>query len=82
MVNRISDPALMYPYDDNDLLNTVNSMKQFHDQPLQFRLPFFGFAYHYIWVIPEFLSVMELKFTTKICIFRSIKMAMLASIVV
>ncbi|KAJ6218930.1 hypothetical protein RDWZM_004742 [Blomia tropicalis] len=39
-----------YPFDERDYLNTVNSMKQFHDQPLHFRLPFFGFAYHYIWI--------------------------------
>ncbi|KAH9406628.1 hypothetical protein TYRP_013610, partial [Tyrophagus putrescentiae] len=41
---------LFYPFDENDYLKTVNSMKQFHDQPLHFRLPFFGFAFHYIWV--------------------------------
>lgn len=41
---------LFYPFDENDYLKSVNSMKQFHDQPLHFRLPFFGFAFHYIWV--------------------------------
>ena len=41
---------LMYPYDESDHLYNVNSMKQFHDQPLPFRLPFSGFAYNYIWV--------------------------------
>ncbi|UXI15282.1 Extracellular domains-containing protein [Sarcoptes scabiei] len=45
-----SDPRSMYPYNDYDFLREINSMKQFHDQPLQFRLPFFGFAYHYIWI--------------------------------
>lgn len=41
---------LFYPYDRSDYRNEINSMKQFHDQPLPFRLPFFGFAFHYIWV--------------------------------
>nr|XP_046915265.1 protein mesh-like isoform X1 [Dermatophagoides farinae] len=44
------DPRLMYPYTTDDYVREINSMKQFHDQPLPFRLPFFGFAYHYIWI--------------------------------
>jgi hypothetical protein len=43
-------PPLMYPYDENDYLTSINSMKQMHDQPLPFRLPFSGFAFNYIWV--------------------------------
>ncbi|XP_054161232.1 protein mesh-like [Oppia nitens] len=41
---------LMYPYEPSDYLTTINSMKQMHDQPLPFRLPFSGFAFTYIWV--------------------------------
>ncbi len=41
---------LFYPYDESDYMKGINSMKQFHDQPLPFRLPFFGFAFNYIWV--------------------------------
>lgn len=41
---------LMYPFDETHFLANVNSMKQFHDQPLPFRLPFSGFAYNYIWI--------------------------------
>lgn len=41
---------LMYPFEEKDHLTTINSMKQFHDQPLPFRLPFSGFQFHYIWV--------------------------------
>ena len=39
---------LMYPY-LNDYLE-ITSSKPMHDQPLPFRLPFFGFYYHYAWV--------------------------------
>ena len=41
---------LMYPFDEKDYLSSINSMKQMHDQPLPFRLPFSGFAFNYIWV--------------------------------
>ncbi|CAG2181770.1 unnamed protein product, partial [Oppiella nova] len=40
---------LMYPYNLSDLTK-ITSAKPLHDQPLPFRLPFFGFWYHYIWV--------------------------------
>ena len=39
---------LMYPY-LNDFVE-ITSSKPIHDQPLPFRLPFFGFYYHYAWV--------------------------------
>lgn len=48
--DHVHDPNLMFPYNEADYVHTINSMKQFHDQPLPFRLPFFGFAYHYIWI--------------------------------
>lgn len=41
---------LLYPFDEHDYMSNINSLKQFHDQPLPFRLPFSGFAYNYIWV--------------------------------
>ncbi|CAG2116675.1 unnamed protein product, partial [Medioppia subpectinata] len=41
---------LMYPYEQEDYLTSINSMKQMHDQPLPFRLPFSGFAFNYVWV--------------------------------
>jgi len=44
------EETLLYPYDENDYLEVINSMKPMHDQPLTFRLPYYGFAYHYIWV--------------------------------
>ncbi|CAG2177120.1 unnamed protein product, partial [Oppiella nova] len=40
---------LMYPYNLSDLTK-ITSDKPLHDQPLPFRLPFFGFWYHYIWI--------------------------------
>jgi hypothetical protein len=40
---------LMYPYNLNDFTE-ITSAKPIHDQPLPFRLPFFGFSYHYVWV--------------------------------
>lgn len=39
----------MYPYDIRHLTD-ISSGKPIHDQPLQFRLPFFGFSYEYIWI--------------------------------
>ena len=42
--------SVLYPFYKEDYMKEINSMKQMHDQPLPFRLPFFGFAYHYIWV--------------------------------
>ena len=45
---------LMYPFEEKDHLTSINSMKQFHDQPLPFRLPFSGFQFHYIWVSLQF----------------------------
>ena len=50
--NANDDPRanLMYPFREQDHLTNINSMKQFHDQPLPFRLPFSGFQFHYIWV--------------------------------
>lgn len=39
---------LMYPY--LGYLTDISSGKPIHDQPLQFRLPFFGFSYEYIWI--------------------------------
>ena len=52
MGSNVIDPRvnLMYPFEEKDQLTNINSMKQFHDQPLPFRLPFSGFQYHYIWV--------------------------------
>lgn len=44
-----SEMSLMYPYDRSDLTE-ISSGKPIHDQPLQFRLPFFGFSYEYIWI--------------------------------
>jgi hypothetical protein len=44
---------LMYPYNLSDFTE-ITSAKPIHDQPLPFRLPFFGFSYHYVWV--KFLS--------------------------
>lgn len=41
--------SLMYPYNGQDLTD-ISSGKPIHDQPLQFRLPFFGFSYEYIWI--------------------------------
>lgn len=41
--------SLMYPYSSQDLTD-ISSGKPIHDQPLQFRLPFFGFSYEYIWI--------------------------------
>uniref|UniRef100_A0A6G1S5F6 Extracellular domains-containing protein CG31004 n=1 Tax=Aceria tosichella TaxID=561515 RepID=A0A6G1S5F6_9ACAR len=41
--------TLMYPYNHMDLTD-ISSGKPIHDQPLQFRLPFFGFSYEYIWL--------------------------------
>ncbi|CAG2164910.1 unnamed protein product [Oppiella nova] len=41
---------LMYPYETEDYCHGINSMKQMHDQPLPFRLPFSGFAFNYVWV--------------------------------
>ncbi|CAG2107812.1 unnamed protein product, partial [Medioppia subpectinata] len=40
---------LMYPYNLSDFTE-ITSAKPIHDQPLPFRLPFFGFWYHYIWI--------------------------------
>jgi hypothetical protein len=40
---------LMYPYYAGDLTD-ISSGKPIHDQPLQFRLPFFGFSYEYVWI--------------------------------
>jgi hypothetical protein len=40
---------LMYPYNLSDF-SEITSAKPIHDQPLPFRLPFFGFSYHYVWV--------------------------------
>lgn len=40
---------LMYPYDLSDFTE-ITSSKSFHDQPLQFQMPFFGFRYTYVWV--------------------------------
>lgn len=40
--------SLMYPY--QGYLTDISSGKPIHDQPLQFRLPFFGFSYEYIWI--------------------------------
>lgn len=40
---------LMYPYIIQDVTD-ISSGKPIHDQPLQFRLPFFGFSYEYIWI--------------------------------
>jgi hypothetical protein len=40
---------LMYPYNLSDFTE-ITSAKPIHDQPLPFRLPFFGFSYHYIWI--------------------------------
>lgn len=45
-----NEKPLFYPYDSSHYLKEINSMKQFHDQPLPFRIPYFGFAFHYIWV--------------------------------
>ena len=39
---------LMYPYLNDSV--EITSSKPIHDQPLPFRLPFFGFSYHYVWV--------------------------------
>lgn len=41
--------TLMYPYSTYDLTD-ISSGKPIDDRPLQFRLPFFGFSYEYIWV--------------------------------
>ena len=41
--------SLMYPYDLGDLTD-ISSGKPIHDQPLRFRLPFFGFSFDYIWI--------------------------------
>lgn len=41
--------SLMYPYENQDLTD-ISSGKPIHDQPLQFRLPFFGFSFEYIWI--------------------------------
>lgn len=41
--------TLIYPYNFVDLTD-ISSGKPIHDQPLQFRLPFFGFSYEYIWI--------------------------------
>lgn len=49
-LDQVYDSNLMFPYNEGDYMHSINSMKQFHDQPLPFRLPFFGFAYHYIWI--------------------------------
>ncbi|KAF7495260.1 Protein mesh [Sarcoptes scabiei] len=40
---------LMYPYDLSDFTE-ITSSKSFHDQPLQFQMPFFGFRYTYVWI--------------------------------
>jgi hypothetical protein len=40
---------LMYPYNLSDF-SEITSAKPIHDQPLPFRLPFFGFSYNYVWV--------------------------------
>lgn len=40
---------LMYPITPADLTD-ISSGKPIHDQPLKFRLPFFGFSYEYIWI--------------------------------
>jgi hypothetical protein len=40
---------LMYPYNLNDFTE-ITSYKPFHDKPLPFRLPFFGFSYRYVCV--------------------------------
>ncbi len=42
-------PQLLYPYDLSDFTE-ITSAKPIYDQPLPFRLPFFGFSYHYVWV--------------------------------
>lgn len=41
--------SLIYPHNLQDLTE-ISSGKPTHDQPLQFRLPFFGFSYEYIWI--------------------------------
>lgn len=41
--------TLIYPYNNQDLTD-ISSGKSIHDQPLPFRLPFFGFHYEYIWI--------------------------------
>ncbi|CAG2181034.1 unnamed protein product, partial [Oppiella nova] len=40
---------LMYPYNLSDIAD-ITSAKPLHDQPLPFRLPFFGFWNYYIWI--------------------------------
>ncbi|KAH7644783.1 protein mesh [Dermatophagoides farinae] len=40
---------LMYPFNQQDFLE-ITSSKSFHDQPLQFQMPFFGFRYTYVWI--------------------------------
>lgn len=40
---------LMYPYNLSDFTE-ITSSKPIHDQPLPFRLPFFGFDYRYAWI--------------------------------
>lgn len=47
---------LMYPYNLSDFTE-ITSAKPIHDQPLPFRLPFFGFSYHYIWVNIKFFEM-------------------------
>ena len=39
----------MYPYNLSDFTE-ITSAKPMHDQPLPFRLPFFGFSYNYVWI--------------------------------
>lgn len=41
--------SLLYPHNGQDLTD-ISSGKPIHDQPLSFRLPFFGFSYEYIWI--------------------------------
>lgn len=40
---------LLYPHTPEDFTD-ITSTKAYHDQPLQFHIPFFGFRYTYIWV--------------------------------
>lgn len=41
---------LMYTYEDTHTFADISSAKSFHDEPLPFQLPFFGFRYSYIWI--------------------------------
>ncbi|UYV62455.1 hypothetical protein LAZ67_2000673 [Cordylochernes scorpioides] len=41
---------LLYPIRREDFLEEITRSKAYHDVPLGFRLPFYGFAFTYIWI--------------------------------